>query len=178
MECEESLERMMRALDGDLPDREWRALEAHLEACDRCRARWEGLLAAEEVLQQAPLLSPPPGFVGRVMAQVDRRRARQRAFFGGLVLAAGTALLILIGVLPILWTLPGLAGLAVVVSHSGGLLLDHLVGAARLLLNSLGLLAGALLVQMLPLALCSLMTAMLLAGLWWGLLRRWQTVDT
>ncbi|MFN3762177.1 MAG: anti-sigma factor family protein [Anaerolineae bacterium] len=176
MECEAALERMMKALDGELPDEEWQALEAHLVACDRCRVRWERLQAAEDVLRHAPILSPPPGFVGRVMAQVDRRRARRRAVFGGLALAAGTVLVLFIGFLPILWRLPGWAGFLVALSHSGGVLLEHLLGAARLLLHSLGLLAGALVVQTLPLALCILTTALLLGGLWWGLLRRWQPV--
>lgn len=176
MDCEKALERMMKALDGELPDEEGRLLEAHLEVCERCQARWEQLQAAEEVLRHAPVLSPPPGFVGRVMARVDRRRARRRAFFGSLALAAGTALVLFIGFLPILRTLPGWAGFLIALSHSGDVLLNHIFGAARLLLNSLGLLAGALVIRTLPLALCSLMTALLLGSLWWSLLRRWQPV--
>ncbi|MGQ9709106.1 MAG: anti-sigma factor family protein [Anaerolineae bacterium] len=178
MECDKALEWMMMALDNELPDEERRVLEAHLETCGRCRVRWEQLQAAEEVLRQAPLLPPPPGFFGRVMAQVDRRRAQWRAFFGGLVLAAGTALILLIGFLPILRTLPGWVGFLVALSHSGSILLEHLLGAARLFLNSLGLLAGALVTRTPPLALCSLMTALLLGGLWWSLLRRWQPVSS
>ncbi len=176
MKCEEALEWMMQALDGELPNGERQAMEAHIEVCDRCRLRWEQLRAAEEVLRRVPLLSPPPGFVGRVMARVDRRRARQRAVFGGLALAVGTALVIFLGFLPILQMLPGWAGFLMVLSHSGGILLDHLFGAARMLANSLGLLAGALVIQTLPLALCILMTALLLGGLWWSLLRRWKPV--
>ncbi|MGB9776119.1 MAG: zf-HC2 domain-containing protein [Anaerolineae bacterium] len=178
MECGEALERMMRVLDGELPDEERRVLEAHLEACDRCRAQWGQLLAAEEVLRQAPLLSPPPGFVGRVMAQVDRRRARRRTFFGSLALAVGTALVIFFGFLPVLRMLPGWAGFLMTLSHSGGILPDHLFGAARMLANALGLLAGALMIQTLPIALCSLIMALLLGSLWWGLLRRWQPVSS
>ncbi len=177
MECKETLERMMRALDGELPDEEWGILKAHLKVCDPCRAQWERLQAAEEVLSGAPILSPPPGFVGRVMAQVDRRRARQRAFFGSLALA-GSALVLFIGFLPVLRALPGWAGFLVALSHSGSVLLEHLLGAARLFLNSLGLLTGALVIQTLPLALCSLVTALLLGSLWWGLLRRWQPVSS
>lgn len=178
MECNKALEWMTMALDGELPEEERRVLKAHLEVCDRCRVQWEQLQAAEEVLRRAPILSPPPGFVGRVMAQVDRRRARRRAFFGSLALAAGTALVLFIGFLPILWRLPGWASFLVALSHSGNVLLSHLLGAARLLLNSLGLLAGALVIRTLPLALCSLMTALLLGGLWWALLRRWQPAGT
>lgn len=178
MECDRTLEWMTMALDDELPDEERRVLEAHLETCDRCWVRWEQLQAAEVVLHQAPLLSPPPGFVGRVMAQVDRRRAWRRAFLGSLALAAGTALIFLIGFLPILRTLPGWAGFLVALSHSGSVLLEHLLGAARLFLNSLSLLAGALVIRTLPLALCSLTTALLLGGLWWSLLRRWQPASS
>ncbi len=178
MECDKALEQMMRALDGELPDEEWQVLGAHLELCDRCRVRWEQLQAAEGVLRSAPILSPPPGFVGRVMAQVDRRRARRRAFFGGLALVAGTTLVLFIGLLPIFWTLPGWAGFLMALSRSGDVLLSHALGAAHLFLNSLGLLAGALVIQALPLALCSLMTALFLGGLWWSLLRRWQPVSS
>lgn len=172
MECDETLEWMTIA--DELPDEERQVLEAHIATCDRCRVRWEQLQAVEVVLSQAPLLSPPPGFVGRVMARVDRRRARQRAFFGGLALAAGTAFILLIGFLPVLRMLPGWGGFLVALSRSGSLLLGHLLGIARLFLNSLGLLAGALVIRTLPLAICSLMTALFLGGLWWILLRRWQ----
>lgn len=172
MECAQALERMMSALDGGLPDEERQVLEEHLAECDDCRTRWEQLQALEEVLCQAPLLSPPPGFVGRVMAGVDRRRARWRTLFGSLALAAGTALVLFLGFLPVLWMVPGWAGFLMALSHGGDILLSHLLGAARLLLNSLGLLAGALIIRALPLALCSLMTALLLGILWWSLLRR------
>lgn len=177
MSCEEALERMMMALDGDLSAEDEEALAAHLEVCGPCRARWERLQAAEALLRSAPLVSPPPGFVGRVMARVDRRRARQRAFFGGLALAMGTALILLISCLPLLRMLPGWANFTVAfASYGGDVLLSHLVSAARLLARSLGVLAGAVFIRMLPLALCSLMTALLLAGLWWNLLRRWRPV--
>ncbi len=178
MKCEEALEWMMRILDGELPNGERQAIEAHIEVCDRCRLRWEQLQAAEEVLRRAPVLSPPPGFVGRVMARVDRRRARQRAVFGGLAMAAGTALVLFLGFLPVLRVLPGWAGFLMAFSHVGGILLDHLFGAARTLVNSLGLLAGALFIRVFPLAFCSLITALLLSGLWWSLLRRWQPVSS
>ncbi|MBC7228103.1 MAG: zf-HC2 domain-containing protein [Thermoflexales bacterium] len=176
MDCEKALERMMKALDGELPDEGRRLLEAHLETCEHCQAQWGQLQAAEEVLRHAPALSPPPGFVGRVMARVDRRRARRRAFFGSLALAAGTAIVLFIGFLPILWRLPGWAGFLMALSRSGDVLLSQILGAARLLVNSLGLLAGAFLIRTLPLALCSLMTALLLGGLWWSLMRRWRSV--
>lgn len=178
MECKEVLDRMMRALDDELPEWEWLARKAHLAVCDRCRTRWERLQTAEEVLRRAPLVSPPPGFVGRVMAQVDRRRARQRVFFGGLVLATGTAGVLIAGFLPLLWILTGLAGSALAISRSGGILLEHLIGTGRLFLNALEVQASALVIPAVPLALCSLMTALLLGGLWWSLLRRWQPASS
>lgn len=178
MGCEKALEQMLMALDCELSGEEEQVLEAHLETCGRCRIRWEQLQAVEAMFRQAPTLSPPLGFVGRVMARVDRCRARRRAFFSALALVAGTTAVLVLGLLPVLQTLPGWAGFLVFLSHSGDTLLVHLLGAARLLARSLGLLAGILFIRLLPLALCSLMTALLLSGLWWGLLRRWQPVSS
>ncbi len=174
MECSETLERMMLALDGELPPEEWRRLESHLEACAPCRAQWERLQAVEQVLQDAPLLAPPPGFVGRVMARVDRRRARQRSVLGGLALALGSAVVIFLSLLPLLWTVPGAANFLAFLVHSGDILLGRLAGATRLFLESLQLLLGALFSVMLPLALCNLMLALALGLLWLGLFQHVQ----
>lgn len=174
MECSEALERMMLALDGELPPQEWRMLESHLEACAPCRAQWERLQVVEQVLQRAPLLAPPPGFAGRVMARVDRRRARRRTVLGGLALATGAAAVILLSLLPVLWTVPGVANFLAFLVHGGDILLGRLAGATHLFLDSLQLLLSALLSLTLPLALCHLILALGLGVLWLGLFRRWQ----
>lgn len=177
MDCDETLERMMLALDGELPTEEWHALQVHLEACARCRTWWEHLQAVEQVLCSAPLLSPPPGFTGRVMARVDRRRARRRAFLGGLVFAAGAAIVLTISLLPALWVLPAVANFLTFLAHSGDILLERLAGATRLLIDLLQLLAGALLPLTRPLALCHLALALGLGILWIFMVRRqWAVV--
>ncbi len=171
MECSETLERMMLALDGELPPEEWRMLESHLEACAPCRAQWERLQAVERVLQRAPLLAPPPGFAERVMARVDRRRAWRRNVLGGLALAMGTAVVILLGLLPGLWTVPGVANFLAFLVYGGDILLGRLSGATRLFLDSLQLLLRALLSLALPLAFCNLVLALALGILWLGIFR-------
>lgn len=176
MECSEALERMMLALDEELPPEARRMLESHLEACAPCRAQWERLQRVEQVLQGAPLVVPPPGFVGRVMARVDRRRARRRSVLGGLALATGAAVVILIGLLPILWMAPSVANFLTFLVHGGDILLGCLVGATRLFLDSLHLLLGVLLSLTLPLAFCNLLLALALGTLWLGLFRRWQPI--
>jgi anti-sigma-K factor RskA len=65
---------------GALPDAEARAFEAHLEACELCRADLEALQPAVDALPiSVGEMAPPPALKGRIMAVVEREAELRRA---------------------------------------------------------------------------------------------------
>ncbi len=61
---------------GALADAERAGFEAHLEACEACRAELDELLVAAEALPAAaPPMVPPPALKARLMAEVEREAA-------------------------------------------------------------------------------------------------------
>ncbi|NDJ76761.1 MAG: hypothetical protein GYB65_10925 [Chloroflexi bacterium] len=61
---------MNNALDRDLSEPEWEALQAHLAESEEDAAQWEQLQDVDEVLSTTPQVDPPPGFAKRVMAAI------------------------------------------------------------------------------------------------------------
>lgn len=62
--------------DGELSGRRLREVEAHLAACEECRARLEDMAALSALLLDAPEplnLTPPERFVAQVQLQLPRR---------------------------------------------------------------------------------------------------------
>lgn len=73
------------------------ALQAHLRGCPACRMRLAGWRAVERSLQDAGLVGPSPGFVGRWetrLAEMQQQRARHQSW---LVLAAITLAVLALG---------------------------------------------------------------------------------
>ncbi|MBN1955356.1 MAG: hypothetical protein JW900_09935 [Anaerolineae bacterium] len=128
----------------------------------------------EELLRAVPMVHPPLGFAGRVMARIDRRRQRRRATLGGLMLATGAALSIVLLLLPEIWALPGWVGSWLAFWPTGEIVLARVADAAVTVLNSFFLTAGVLIVPLGSLALCSLFMALVSSVLWVGLVQRWQ----
>lgn len=64
MNCAHARRAMFDALDGGPPPAE------HLDACDRCRAVFDGLRRVDELLRDEPLLEPPAELHQRVLAAV------------------------------------------------------------------------------------------------------------
>lgn len=101
--------------DGPLPPDQRTELEAHLSACEACRALRARLARLEDALASAPMLAPAPGFAARFEARRVERQSRARWAIGGLLLLlGGTALLgiVAFAVFRFLGVLPGDAALA------------------------------------------------------------------
>lgn len=101
MTCDQALEAISAALDGELSDAEREELEAHLASCPACRALYDDLCAIQaDALDSA--LEVPEGFHDRVMAAVaeepavppvQTRKKRSWKRWGGLVAVAAVAVL-------------------------------------------------------------------------------------
>lgn len=87
-----SEERLQAFLDEELPKREHRLVEEHVQACTRCSAELAVWRALFSELGEVDPLRPHEGFANRVMARVripepltlgDRARARASALLGG-----------------------------------------------------------------------------------------------
>jgi len=58
-------------LDGTLSEARHRAVERHLAACPRCRARADGLRGVVQGLRALAPAEPPPGFAARVRQRIE-----------------------------------------------------------------------------------------------------------
>jgi anti-sigma factor RsiW len=86
---------MMEALDGELAAAGRAELEAHLRARPDLAREWRMMRLVDDLLKEAPILSPAADFAQRTVARLPRSRTRMRT------LAILYALLLLGGVLPI-----------------------------------------------------------------------------
>jgi anti-sigma factor RsiW len=110
-------------LDGDLPDRERRELEEHLEGCARCRAE----LALREEIRAALAEPPAPALSARftegVMARLPSAPARRSARIRtGLFRGAAAVAVAALSFAPILSGGGGGSGLAPAGNAAGSLL--------------------------------------------------------
>lgn len=69
MNCNDVQSLLARAADGDRPP--GAALDAHLAACDACRAALDGQRAVAVMLQARPPATSSAGFAARVAARID-----------------------------------------------------------------------------------------------------------
>jgi hypothetical protein len=83
MRCEELAPRMSQAADSELSAKATTEAAAelaeHLHTCPACTQRWRAYQQAESILLAAPLVSPPAGFRGRVLAAVAEERVQALA---------------------------------------------------------------------------------------------------
>ena len=85
-----STEAMSLALDGLLDATEQQEFDAHLAACDICRAQWLKWRRISDVFRVEPFTAPASGFMLRVDQAVQRDEKRRERLWGGLVLVGGT----------------------------------------------------------------------------------------
>ncbi len=113
-------EQMSLMLDGRLGVPERAELQAHLETCDACRARWAAFQQVDRMLSNAAQVAPVPGFAarfaGRLARQEAQRRARQRVIGAIGVFATGTAALALLLIPALIAAWNGIGDLVRVVS--------------------------------------------------------------
>ncbi len=70
MHCDEAGPLLLRRLEGRLEADEGHRLERHLEQCETCRESLEVQRRVATVLSSRPVAEVPPGFAGRVMANL------------------------------------------------------------------------------------------------------------
>ena len=103
---------MSAALDGRLNTQELAGWNAHRADCPQCQRRWRSLQDVDRLLGNAVHVAPPLGFTTRFAARLAQQRAarqaRQRAWVGASLLAAGALLVLLMLAWPLAWDLPAL----------------------------------------------------------------------
>ncbi|HIC90011.1 MAG TPA: zf-HC2 domain-containing protein [Anaerolineae bacterium] len=77
---------MSLALDGMLSAQAMAEFQQHLKVCSTCRTEWELWQSVADLLVEAPLVAPAPGFVARFESRVEVRQRRRWELLGGLVL--------------------------------------------------------------------------------------------
>jgi len=71
MQCRRVQARLSAFLDGEIPPREARAVEAHLKACDRCREEREALERTIRMVRELGVEPAPDDLCDRVLAGLD-----------------------------------------------------------------------------------------------------------
>lgn len=103
MQTHISTEQMSLALDKRLAPPEQAALHEHLLLCSACRQEWDLWQGLSSRLEQAPRVSPAPGFAQRFEKRLQRQQAARHGLLGGVVLLTGSislwSLLALVGLL-------------------------------------------------------------------------------
>ena len=130
IECQQVREGMSLWLDGRLETAQVGRLRAHVDGCPVCRAEIDAMRCVDRWLSDAPMVSPPTGFVARFQSRLAGRPVcvrtlaalpmvagrcnRRHALVGLTLLTLATMLAMLVGVemltLSSLWTWPGGAG--------------------------------------------------------------------
>ena len=172
MQCDRASEMMSARLDSRLSQAESKTLDEHLASCAPCQELWRRLRAVDAVLSTAGMAGAPARLRVDVLGRLNRRRRVRRGFVGGIGLAAGSAavagVVILplgLGVLDLLGIVPALiAGLPETAAH----LLPSIGSVGR----AATLVAGGVVVPLLVVAFCSLATILTANVVWLGALRR------
>lgn len=79
MTCDEALEAISAALDGELGAHERRELDAHMRECPDCAALFDELAANSRALRELDCAAPE-GLDERILARLPRRRAGYRVW--------------------------------------------------------------------------------------------------
>ena len=169
---DKTLARMMQVLDGELSSQERDGLEGQIARCEECSAEWGKLQVLDQMLRQEPMVSPPRGFTGRVVARIDRRQYRRRILFGGVALSFGAVATALILVFFPLFSLPSVSGGLGPLYEAGRVSAVGFGELATTLLASLWTTADALVLMALPLALCGFSLALVANLVWLVLIKK------
>jgi len=75
MRCRKIISYLNAYVDGELPGKRRRIVEAHLVDCESCRGRLEGIREMDELFQGTlPVPPVPDGLAARIMAEARRRQ--------------------------------------------------------------------------------------------------------
>ena len=82
MNCEQALQAMSARLDGELPEDEARALDAHLRECAPCRALMAELTELDDGLKTLSVEPPEtlaPGVMRAIRAETAKKQKKAHA---------------------------------------------------------------------------------------------------
>ena len=172
MQCDQASQMMSERLDGRLNRAQMVLLQDHLAACSGCQTEWERWQQMDCLFREAPMLQAPVRLRVQVMDRVSPITPRQQVLVGGVILSLGSAFLLVLLLLPVAFGLLNVTQGAPLLFDRGSETVAHLLSWA----NTMGRLSWVMLQDLLlPLAvlgLCSFAMAVVLNGLFWGLLRR------
>lgn len=101
MKCSKAHKLISPYIDGELPERDKKTLEDHMNICDMCRADFEEIKKLHNLFASADTFKAPYGFQTKVMANItpDKIRVISRIpIFARLVEAVAIVLFITIGI--------------------------------------------------------------------------------
>jgi len=88
MDCKDVSAQLPDMVDGELAEREIRAISEHLADCARCRDELDALQSCWNALAEVPGLAVSPDFAMRVRRRAQRpRRLRRLAIAAGVLFA-------------------------------------------------------------------------------------------
>ncbi len=80
-QCDQVLDSFTAYMDGELSEDKKRQIEAHLQVCISCRARFESLQTMCTALHKLPRPKPSPGFDAALRYRIRREMAAPRSRF-------------------------------------------------------------------------------------------------
>jgi|GEM_PF-5749159 len=102
MNCEQTRKRLDELLDGELSDRDKKAVEQHVATCDACRVELDVLTRTAKLVRSLPRAEVPAGLARSVRATIARQATvRSRAMLwrwahvGGWIAAAATLVVVI-----------------------------------------------------------------------------------
>jgi hypothetical protein len=106
MDCEQLQSRLDDMLDNTLPEHEYQETQGHLSECVSCQALVAEEQALRTMLRELPVSPPSAGFADRALRVAVERNSRHHhrsGFIKGFAaaMAAGLALWIIVGILPV-----------------------------------------------------------------------------
>lgn len=109
MNCEQALQAMSARLDGELPEDEARALDAHLRECAPCRALMAELTELDDGLKTLSVEPPEtlaPGVMRAIRAETAKKQKKRTPHITTWLIAGAAALALALGAAGVI-ELPG-----------------------------------------------------------------------
>jgi predicted anti-sigma-YlaC factor YlaD len=172
MHCRQASEMMSIRLDGRIDDADSALLDEHLAECEECQAEWQRVQAIDRLLSSAPMVQAPVRVRVQVMTRLERRDKARRALVGGTALTLGTVALAALAITPLLLGLFNVTGIAPALIHGGPKTISHLAGYGGTMGRTYLGVVGDLIIPLAVVGLCGLVSAVVLNGIWIGLMRR------
>jgi predicted anti-sigma-YlaC factor YlaD len=172
MECGKASEAMSARLDGRIDPAGSRKLDEHLASCRACREQWRRMLAVDAVLSTASMVAAPVGLSAEVLGRLDRARRLRRGLVGGLGMAAASAAVAVVFILPLGLQLLNLLGIAPALIAGLPETAAHVLPSIESTGRAAVLVARGVLLPLAVVALCSVAAILVGNVVWLGALKR------